>query len=100
MDILAYKDPAGRTQANKSRIDQLKHENKHLQSALHMLQIKKKKKESEILEREQLLQRKFTSLREEETAIFIDHSLHHQNALNVSFNKISFFRHKSNILFK
>lgn len=85
LDILAYKDPLARRQTSKSRVDQLRHENQHLQAALRMLQHKRRKKELEIQEREELLKRNFTSFRENETAILIDHSLQHQNSLNVSF---------------
>lgn len=81
--MLAFKDPIGRTQTSKSRIDQLKYDNKHLQAALRMLQHKRRKKELEIEEREKLLERKFKTLREDETAIFIDHSIQHQNSLQV-----------------
>ncbi|KAK6644549.1 hypothetical protein RUM43_000816 [Polyplax serrata] len=80
LDIMAYKDPVARMQTSKSRIDQLKHDNKRLQSALSMLQHKRRKRELEAQETEELLHRKFKPLRED-TTIFIDHSLQHQNSL-------------------
>lgn len=82
LDILIHKEPLTRRQASKTRVDQLKYDNQHLQAALRILQHKRYKKQQENWERDELLSRRFTSIKdEEETAILIDHSLQHQNSL-------------------
>lgn len=61
------------------RVDQLKYDIRHLQSALTNWQQKKYRRQAEIDEREQLLNRKFAS---NETSIEIDYGQQHQNSMS------------------
>lgn len=93
LDILIHKEPLTRRQTSKTRVDQLKYDNQHLQAALRMLQHKRYRRQQENYERDELLNRRFTSIKdEEETAILIDHSLQHQNSLIVSTQLFYFLK--------
>ncbi|KAL0281075.1 UNVERIFIED_CONTAM: hypothetical protein PYX00_002175 [Menopon gallinae] len=81
LDILAFKEPLAKRQIAKTRVSQLKHDNQYLQAALRGFQHKRYKQELELQERDELLSRRFTSIRDEETSIMIDHSLQHMNSL-------------------
>lgn len=62
------------------RVDQLKYDVRHLQTALQNFQHKKQKLEMEQNEREQLLNRRFTA--NSDTSIDIDYSLQHHSSMN------------------
>ncbi|KAJ1523351.1 hypothetical protein ONE63_001220 [Megalurothrips usitatus] len=83
LDISVYKEPVSRRQSVKTKIDQLKYDNHHLQAALRMYQHRQNQARREEAEREELLSRRFThNSADAETVIFIDHSIQHQSALN------------------
>lgn len=82
LDNLVFKEPITRRQTAKTRIDQLKYDNHHLQAALRMYQHRQSQIKREESEREELLSRRFThNSAEADTVIFIDHSIQHQTAL-------------------
>lgn len=80
LDILVFKVPPTQRPQSKMRVDQLKYDIRHLQAALTNWQQKKYRRQAEIDEREQLLNRKFAS--NAETAIDIDYGQQHQNSMN------------------
>ncbi|XP_059618135.1 probable Golgi SNAP receptor complex member 2 [Phlebotomus argentipes] len=79
LDVFLYKVPVAQRQNAKMRVDQLKYDIRHLQAALRVWQEKKKRREIEISEREQLLNRRFTA--NTEMSIDIDYSVQHHNAM-------------------
>ncbi|KAL1140815.1 hypothetical protein AAG570_000743 [Ranatra chinensis] len=84
LDILVHKEPLGRRQNAKIRIDQLKYDNQHLQAALRSYQHDMFRKKQEEKEREELLSRRFThnsARSESDTTILIDHSLQHNMSI-------------------
>lgn len=82
LDVLVHKEPIGRRQNAKIRIDQLKYDNQHLQAALRMHQHETYRRRQEESEREELLSRRFThNPSDQDTAIIIDHSLQHNMSL-------------------
>ncbi|XP_014244072.1 Golgi SNAP receptor complex member 2 [Cimex lectularius] len=84
LDILVHKEPVTRRQNARLRIDQLKYDNKHLQTALKAYQYEAYKRKQVENERAELLSRRFThnsKLNEEDTTIMIDHSLQHNMSL-------------------
>ena len=83
LDTAVYKEPISRRQSAKTRIDQLKYDNHHLQAALRMYQHRQDQRRKEESEREELLSRRFThNSAEADTVIFIDHSIQHHSSLN------------------
>ncbi|KAK3924695.1 Golgi SNAP receptor complex member 2 [Frankliniella fusca] len=83
LDQYVYKEPVARRQSAKTRVDQLKYDNHHLQAALRMYQHRQAQYRREETEREELLSRRFThNSADAETVIFIDHSIQHHSALN------------------
>ncbi|XP_065079555.1 probable Golgi SNAP receptor complex member 2 [Ochlerotatus camptorhynchus] len=79
LDVLLYKVPVAQRQNAKMRVDQLKYDVRHLQAALKLYQDKKARKELEQVERENLLNKRFTA--NSETSIDIDYSLQHHNSM-------------------
>ncbi|XP_055633045.1 probable Golgi SNAP receptor complex member 2 [Toxorhynchites rutilus septentrionalis] len=79
LDVLLYKVPVAQRQNSKMRVDQLKYDLRHLQAALKLYQDKKARKELELSERENLLNKRFTA--NSETSIDIDYSLQHHNSM-------------------
>lgn len=65
----------------KMRCDQLKYDNKHLQAALFSEQQKRKRQEIARLEREQLLNRRFTP-NPDATTLDIDYAMQHSDAMH------------------
>jgi len=85
LDMLAGKEPVARRQNAKLRVDQLKYDIQHLNSALQSVQTRAAMREREASERELLLQTKFTTNADtSDTSIMIDRALEHGNALNRS----------------
>ncbi|XP_037036602.1 probable Golgi SNAP receptor complex member 2 [Bradysia coprophila] len=80
LDVLVFKVPVSQRSNAKMRVDQLKYDIRHLQSALQNWQQKKQKRETEIQDREQLLNRRFTS--NADTTIDLDYSLQQHNSMN------------------
>uniref|UniRef100_A0A6M2DSR1 Putative golgi snap receptor complex member n=1 Tax=Xenopsylla cheopis TaxID=163159 RepID=A0A6M2DSR1_XENCH len=87
LDILAFKVPITQRQNAKLRCDQLKYENRHLQSALQMWQQRVQRQQAELSEREQLLSKRFTA--NPDTSIEIDYSLQHFNSLQNANNSVN-----------
>ncbi|XP_053681116.1 probable Golgi SNAP receptor complex member 2 [Anopheles nili] len=79
LDVLLFKVPVAQRQNAKMRVDQLKYDIRHLQAALKMFQDKKQRRETELAERESLLNKRFTA--NSETSIDIDYSLQHHNSM-------------------
>ncbi|KAG5681471.1 hypothetical protein PVAND_010903 [Polypedilum vanderplanki] len=107
LDVLVFKVPAATRQNSKMKVDQLKYDIRHLQTALSMYQQKRQKREMEATEREQLLTRRFQP--NSETTIDLDYSLQHntqmQNAhrgvdemLSTGNNIINSLRNQRDIL--
>lgn len=78
--MLVFKVPASQRPNAKMRVDQLKYDIRHLQASLESWQQKKRQREQEINEREQLLNRRFTS--NTDTSINIDYSLQQNQSMN------------------
>ncbi|XP_065203732.1 probable Golgi SNAP receptor complex member 2 [Planococcus citri] len=82
LDILVQKEPVLKRQSSKLKVDQLKYDNTHFQSALAKHKAEKNRKLMEQREREELLSRRFTENKASgDTAIYIDYSVQHQNSL-------------------
>uniref|UniRef100_A0A182R5X2 Golgi SNAP receptor complex member 2 n=1 Tax=Anopheles funestus TaxID=62324 RepID=A0A182R5X2_ANOFN len=79
LDVLLFKVPVAQRQNAKMRVDQLKYDIRHLQAALKLYQDKKQRRETEMAERENLLNKRFTA--NTETSIDIDYSLQHHNSM-------------------
>ncbi|XP_052903539.1 probable Golgi SNAP receptor complex member 2 [Anopheles moucheti] len=79
LDVLLFKVPVAQRQNAKMRVDQLKYDIRHLQAALKLYQDKKQRRETELAERESLLNKRFTA--NTETSIDIDYSLQHHNSM-------------------
>uniref|UniRef100_A0A182M6V1 Golgi SNAP receptor complex member 2 n=1 Tax=Anopheles culicifacies TaxID=139723 RepID=A0A182M6V1_9DIPT len=79
LDVLLFKVPVAQRQNAKMRVDQLKYDVRHLQAALKLYQDKKQRRETELAERESLLNKRFTA--NTETSIDIDYSLQHHNSM-------------------
>lgn len=77
--MLVFKVPIAQRPNAKMRVDQLKYDIRHLQAALQTWKQKKERRELEKTEREQLLNRRFTS--NSETSIDMDYSLQHHNSM-------------------
>lgn len=80
LDVLVFKVPAATRQSAKMKVDQLKYDIRHLQTALSVFQQKRQRREMEETEREQLLTRRFQA--NPETTIELDYSLQHHTQLN------------------
>ncbi|CAF1009728.1 unnamed protein product [Adineta steineri] len=60
LDILVNKEPAQRRPHSKQRVDEIKYDMRHLQSALSGISLKKQQRDEAERDRELLLHRKFT----------------------------------------
>lgn len=81
LEILVNKEPPARRPNAKLRVDQLKYDCQHLQSAMRQLQHRRYQKEEEEREREALLSRSFAP-NDSDTSIMIDHALQHNQQLH------------------
>lgn len=81
LDVMVSKVPLPQRPNAKMRCDQLKYDNKHLQAALFAEQQKRKRQETARLEREQLLNRRFTP-NPDATTLEIDYALQHHDSMN------------------
>ncbi|CAI6362248.1 unnamed protein product [Macrosiphum euphorbiae] len=82
LDILVHKEPVSRRNNAKLRVDQLKYDYQHLQSALRTHQQNQLRRLRVEQEREELLNRRFTRNADmNDTTILIDSSIQHQNSL-------------------
>ncbi|XP_006638192.1 Golgi SNAP receptor complex member 2 [Lepisosteus oculatus] len=81
LEILAGKETPSRRQNAKLRVDQLKYDVQHLQSALRNFQHRRYTREAQEREREELLTRSFTT-NDADTSIPIDETLQFSSSLN------------------
>ncbi|XP_063072862.1 Golgi SNAP receptor complex member 2 [Engraulis encrasicolus] len=81
LEILASKEPPSRRQNAKIRVDQLKYEVQHTQRALENFQHRRYAREAQEREREELMNRKYTT-NDADTSIPIDETLQHNTNLH------------------
>ncbi|XP_071241109.1 Golgi SNAP receptor complex member 2-like [Salvelinus alpinus] len=81
LEILASKEPPNRRQNAKLRVDQLKYDVQHLQTALRNFQHRRYSRETQDREREELMSRTFTT-NDADTSIPIDETLQLNSNLN------------------
>lgn len=81
LNILVNKEPAHKRQNAKMKVDQLIYDQRHLEAALKNYRQKQLLQRREEQEREELLQRKFTT-NNGDTSIMIDHALQHNSHLH------------------
>uniref|UniRef100_A0A8C3RVD0 Golgi SNAP receptor complex member 2 n=1 Tax=Chelydra serpentina TaxID=8475 RepID=A0A8C3RVD0_CHESE len=80
LEILSSKEPANKRQNAKLRVDQLKYDVQHLQSALRNFQHRRYNREQQEKQREELLARSFTA-NDSDTTIPIDETLQFNESL-------------------
>ncbi|KAJ0181206.1 hypothetical protein K1T71_003291 [Dendrolimus kikuchii] len=96
LDIFVYKTPINQRSMVKMRVDQLKYDNKHIQASLNNAQNKRRRREQELIDREQLLSRRFGH---DHTAITVDYLAQEQVSLQNSHRNVDDMLHTgSNIL--
>ncbi|XP_066499180.1 Golgi SNAP receptor complex member 2 [Hoplias malabaricus] len=81
LEILASKEPPNRRQNAKLRVDQLKYDVQHLQTALRNFQHRRYAREAQEREREELMSRTFTT-NDADTTIPIDETLQFNSSLH------------------
>ncbi|KAK3747309.1 hypothetical protein QZH41_016944 [Actinostola sp. cb2023] len=81
LTILVNKEPLHKRQSAKIKADQLIYDLRHLQTAFNNYQQRKIQREQEERDRDELLNRKFTTNNSGETSIMIDHALQHNTGL-------------------
>lgn len=79
--MLVYKVAVAQRHNAKMRVDMLKYDVRHLEAALRTFQEKRQRRENELSEREQLLNRRFTA-NATDLHIDIDHTLQHHNSMS------------------
>lgn len=85
LGILVQKEPISKRSGWKLKVDQLKYDSSHFQSALQKHKTERARKRMEDNEREELLSRRFTQNRmQDDTSIYIDYSVQHQQSLQSS----------------
>ncbi|KAK2110944.1 Golgi SNAP receptor complex member 2 [Saguinus oedipus] len=80
LEILSSKEPPNKRQNAKLRVDQLKYDVQHLQTALRNFQHRRHAKEQQERQREELLSRTFTT-NDSDTSIPMDESLQFNSSL-------------------
>ncbi|KAL0850147.1 hypothetical protein ABMA28_012023 [Loxostege sticticalis] len=96
LDIYVFKTPINQRPMAKMRVDQLKYDNKHIQASLVNAQNKRRRREQELADREQLLSRRFGH---DHTAITVDYMAQEQTSLVNSHRHVDEMLHTgSNIL--
>ncbi|KAL9959146.1 hypothetical protein ACROYT_G036236 [Oculina patagonica] len=88
LSILINKEPPQKKQSARIKVDQLTYDLRHLKTGFNNYQHRKMMKEQEEREREELLNRRFTT-NSGETSIMIDHALQHHSALENADRGIS-----------
>jgi len=81
LDVLVLKDPPTKRQASRLKLNQLKYDSGHLSASLRSFQKKRYMREKEKTDREELLNRRFTT-NSEDTSINIDYSLQQHRSLH------------------
>ncbi|XP_049887366.1 probable Golgi SNAP receptor complex member 2 [Pectinophora gossypiella] len=98
LDIYVFKTPINQRPMAKMRVDQLKYDSRHIQASLNNAQNKRRRREQELSEREQLLSRRFGP-GSDHTAITVDYLAQEQNSLQNSHRNVDEMLHTgSNIL--
>ncbi|XP_033104813.1 Golgi SNAP receptor complex member 2-like isoform X2 [Anneissia japonica] len=88
LDILVNKEPPSRRQHAKIQVDKLKYDMHHLQTALQLLNQRRQRYQQEARDREELLNRSYTT--NDSSAIdMIDHDLKHHTSLRNSINGVN-----------
>ncbi|XP_023949091.1 probable Golgi SNAP receptor complex member 2 [Bicyclus anynana] len=96
LDVLVFKVPINERPMAKMRVDQLKYDNKHIQASLNNAASKRRRREQEKIEREQLLSRRFGH---DHTEITVDYLGQEQSSLQNSHRNVDEMLHTgSNIL--
>lgn len=90
LDIFVFKTPINQRPMAKMRVDQLKYDNKHIQASLTNAQNKRRRREQELSEREQLLNRRFGH---DHTAINVDYLAQEQVSLQNSHRNVDEMLH-------
>lgn len=91
------KGPVSQRQNAKMRVDQLKYDSRHLSAALNSWKSQMLRRRREEMEREALLEQKFTA--NDQIDIMIDHNLQHNNSLrNASNGMDDLIQHGNGIL--
>ncbi|KAG6458645.1 hypothetical protein O3G_MSEX010986 [Manduca sexta] len=93
LDIFVFKTPINQRPMAKMRVDQLKYDNKHIQASLIHAQNKRRKREQEQADREQLLSRRFGH---DHTAINVDYLSQEQLSLQNSHRNVDEMLHTGN----
>ncbi|XP_065834800.1 Golgi SNAP receptor complex member 2-like [Oscarella lobularis] len=81
LGMMAAKEPPSRKQSAKLKIEQLSFDCQHLHNMFKNYHVKRRLREQEEKDREELLSRRFTTNSSSETSIMIDHSLQHNRSL-------------------
>ncbi|KAH8248005.1 hypothetical protein KR032_010987 [Drosophila birchii] len=83
LDVLLFKVPPSQRQSSKLRVDQLKYDLRHLQTALQTARDRRQRRMQELSDREQLLNHRFTanSSEPEDTRLNLDYELQHHSQL-------------------
>jgi len=81
LEVYVMKEPPNRRQATRLKLNQLKYDSSHLTASLRSFQKKRYLRDKERSDREELLNRRFTT-NSEDTSINIDYSLQHQRSLH------------------
>lgn len=87
--ILLNKEPPQKKQSARIKVDQLIYDLRHLNTGFLNYKHRKRLKEQEEKEREELLNRRFTTNNSGETSIMIDHALQHNTSLQNADRGIS-----------
>lgn len=88
LTILINKEPPQKKQNARIKVDQLTYDLRHLKTGFNNYQQRKMMREQEEREREELLNRRFTT-NSGETSIMIDHALQHNTSLQNADRGIS-----------
>ncbi|CAL8073130.1 unnamed protein product [Orchesella dallaii] len=80
LEVYVMKEPPNKRQASRLKLNQLKYDSSHLTASLRSFQKKRYLREKERNDREELLNRRFTT-NSEDTSINIDYSLQHHRSL-------------------
>ncbi|KAG8188188.1 hypothetical protein JTE90_019466 [Oedothorax gibbosus] len=81
LDILVNKELPNKRVAARVQVDQLKYDQRHYQTSLQSAMQRRMRREQETRERDELLNQKFSTNRDQNTTIMIDHALQHNTSL-------------------
>jgi len=81
LEIYVMKEPPTKRQGSRLKLNQMKYDSNHLGASLKNFQRRRYAREREKSEREDLLNRRFTTNSNEDTSINIDYSLQHHSRL-------------------